>query len=202
MGNAMTKVPELSYDIYHWIIQEVANSSTEGARDQLCVKTLLACCLVNRSWCELAQPLLNQTVVVNTSDELDRRIFARLKDHHLNGLRNIVLREKYGGYDTFEVDAILRALPNLRLLRSFTCYDHGRLSESSDAKDREVIGKSRVSPRPLDLDLSGLRQAVLGSINYGPNWVPLLLSAQNLQYLIFHSCGWCVNLFIGPNDAA
>lgn len=194
----MACVPELSYDIYHWIIQKVADASTEGARDQICVKTLMACCLVNRSWRQLAQPILNQTVVVNTKDDLDRRIFARSKEHHLNGVRNIVFREKNEGYYTFDLDTILRGLPHLHLLRSFTCYEGGRLPESSDAKDREVIGKSRVSPEPLDLDLSGLRQALLGSIPNGPNWVPLLLVAHNLQYLIFHGCGWCVDSFTSP----
>jgi hypothetical protein len=199
MGNIMTRgtqVPELSYDIYQLIIQEVADASMEGARDQICTKTLLSCCLVNRAWRQIAQPILNQTIVINTEGDLNRRILDRTKDRHLKSLRNIVFREKDEKYWTFDVDSILKALPNVQLLRSFVCYNHARLPDSSDAKDRELVGTSRFVPSALSLDLSGIREAVLGSIDFGPNWVPLMLGTPNLQYLIFHGCGWCVNFFI------
>jgi hypothetical protein len=191
----MMYVPELSYDLYHWIIQAVANSSTDGTRDKTCLKTLLACCLVNSTWHRLAQPIINQTVLIETQDDLDRRIFSRSKED-LSGLRNIVIREKGGPYSTFDVERILRALPKLQLLRFFACYDGGRLPGCSEDRDRELVGTSHFSPKPLDLDLSGLREAVLGSIPAGPNWVPLMLASPNLRCLVFHCCGWCVSSFI------
>jgi hypothetical protein len=193
----MTFVPELTYDIYYWIIQAVANSSTDRDDDRISIKTLLACCLVDHAWCRLAQPILNQTIVVNTENDLNRRILARSNDHHLAGLRNIVFRDTGEGHFSYSVDTILQALPKSSLLRSIACYDGARLTESSDGKDREMIGKSRISPRPLGLDLSGLHEAVLGSISFGPNWVPLLLVAPNLRYLTLHQCGWCVCSFTG-----
>lgn len=198
MGDAIARkahIPELSYDVYHWIIQEVANASTEDPRDPTCVKTLLACCLVNSAWRQLAQPILNQTIIVNNQIELDNRILARWEDHHLRSLRNIVLRQKNEGYWTFNVVALLKALPSLPLLQAFFCYDHGFLPESSDQNDRELSGTSHFVPQPLNLDLSGLRQATLGSIPFGPNWVPLLMITPNLQYLNFCGCGWYVRLF-------
>jgi hypothetical protein len=192
----MSSAPELSYDIYYWIIQAVGDASTDGARDKICAKTLLSCCLVNHAWRQLAQPLLNQIVVIENDDDLNRRILARSSDHHLSGLRNIVFRESSDGHYTFNLDTILRVLPKSNLLRSFTCYDGGRLPESSDEMDRELIGTPRFPPSPLSLDLSGLREALLGSIPFGPSWVPLLLVAPNLRHLRFHCCGWFVNFFI------
>lgn len=193
MGNTMTRkthIPEFSYDIYHWIIQEVAKTSRDGARDPDCVKALLACCLVNSSWRQLAQPILNQTIVANTKKELDCRILDRSEDPLLKSLRTIVLCEKNDIYTTFDVVAILKALPNLSLLQSFICYNHGRLPESSDQNDRELVGKSRFIPVSLDLDLSGLRHATLGSIPFGPNWVPFLMAIPNLQHLTLHGLCW------------
>jgi hypothetical protein len=171
----------------------VADAPTETARDKICAETLLACCLVNRAWHRLAQPTLNQTVVINNTDNLNRWILGRSKDHHLGSLRYIVLGETWGESFTFNVDIILRALPNPHLLRSFVCYDGAQLPESSDARARELVGTSRFPPQPLDVNLSGLHGVLLGTISYGPNWLPFLLVAPNLRYLIFHGCGWCIS---------
>lgn len=189
--------PELTYDVYYWIIQAVADVSTEGAGDKVCVKTLLACCLVNRAWCRLAQPILNQTVVIETKNDLNRRIFAPSNVHHLTSLQSIILHMAPEEHFTFNVDTILRNLPNPHLLRTFACYDGARLPESSDEKDRELVGTSQFSPRPLDLDLSGLREALLGSIDFGPNWLPLLQIAPSLRCLELYCCSWYVIASIG-----
>src|ERR1700755_2150981 len=115
----MTSLHELNYDIYQYIIQAVADASAERAYEKIWVKTLLACCLVNHAWRRLAQPILNQTIHVNSADELNRRVLARSKDRHLSSLRNIVFREAWGEHFSFHVDGVLRALPNLHQLRSF-----------------------------------------------------------------------------------
>jgi hypothetical protein len=193
----MMSLPELNYDVYYWIIQAVADVSPEGAGDEICVKTLLACCLVNHAWCRLAQPILNQTVVIKTENDLTRRIFAPSNIHHLTSLQSIILHRASGEHFTFNVDTILRTLPNSHLLQSFACYDVARLSESSDEKDRELVGTSHFPPRPLDLDLSGLREALLGSIPFGPNWLSLLQIAPNLRCLILYGCGWYVTSSMG-----
>lgn len=186
-------IPDLSYDIYHWIIQEVASTSRYGYRDPECVNSLLACCLVNSSWRQLAQPILNQTIVANTPKQLDRRLFHRSRDPHLKGVRTISLCEKDDIYFTIDVVAVLKALPSLPRLRSFHCYNHGLLSGSSDQKDREDVGKPRVIPHPVDLDLSSLRHATLGSIANGANWVPFLMATPTLQHLTLHGLGWWGN---------
>jgi hypothetical protein len=102
----MTSVPDLTYDIFYWIIQAVADTSAEGARDNTCVDTLLACCLVNSTWCRLAQPILNQTIIVNTQADLNRRILARSKDH-LGSVQEIVFFETWKERFTFEFESIL-----------------------------------------------------------------------------------------------
>lgn len=154
------------------------------------MKVLLACCLVNSSWLQIGQPILNQTIVANTEKELDRRVFERSENLLLKSVRSIVLCEKNDVYTTLDVVAILMALPSLSRLQSFHCYDHGRLPDSSDQKDREHVGRSRVTPLPLDLDLSGLSRATLGSISGGTNWVPFLMATPSLQQLTLYGLGW------------
>jgi hypothetical protein len=189
--------PELTYDIYQIIIQAVADSSRDGVRDRTCAETLWACCLVNLNWRRLAQPILNQTIMIDTQNHLNRRIMTRSNDHHLGGLRRIVFQETWRERFSFNVDSVLQALPSSQLLRSFICFGGAQLPESSDENDRALVHTSHFSPQPLALDLSGLRKAVLGPISFGPGWVPFLRAVPNLRYLTFHHCGWCVSSSFG-----
>jgi hypothetical protein len=198
--HTMASVPELSYDIHHCIIQAVADASNHGADHNIWVQTLLACCLVDRAWGRLAHPLLNQTVLIKTTEHLNRRIFSRWQGHGLGGLRYLILRRADEWFN-FNLYNILRALPNPELLRSFTCFDGALLLDTTDEMDRELVDTSSFSSSPLDLDLSGLCEAELGSTSFGHDWSALLLIVPNLQYLTFHGCDWCVSPYMSSDYA-
>lgn len=181
---------DLNYDIYQHIIRAVDDTSTASTRDKLCLQTLLSCCLVNHLWRRLAQPILNQTIIVESEDDLKRRIAARLNDPHLTSLRNIVIRNTWQHRLYVDIETVLGSLPSPHLLRCFVGLEGIELPGNSDAQHREQVGAQRVIPLPLNVDLSGLREAVIGLVGTGPCWVPFLRVVPNLQYLTFYQSGW------------
>ncbi|CAJ2513256.1 Uu.00g013750.m01.CDS01 [Anthostomella pinea] len=183
-------MPTLNDDIL-LLIFEAVGTSKDRRRDQSCVKTLLACCLVSEAWQRLVQPILNQVLIIDSEDHLQRRLLNRSPED-LKGVREIVLQQSHpDAHFHLDLGQVLRALP-LQNLRSFICFDRATFGgyHSHDPLDRSLIGQVRYSPPPLDHDLSSVREALLCNINGGSSWTPFLLRTTKLRDLTFHGAGW------------
>ncbi|EMC93751.1 hypothetical protein BAUCODRAFT_207939 [Baudoinia panamericana UAMH 10762] len=179
----------LNDDIYRLIIQAAGENSHDGfARDEDCVKTLLACCLVCRTWRRLAQPILRSVIVINFTEQLDRRLLDRSHDE-LCGVTELVLGESWDrNVQGVDLEIVWRALPTSQL-RGLFCYGPTD-RRFADINDKALIGSVRHLPSRLSQDFTGLREAVLSNLGGGAFWTPLLLAAPNLRSLTLYQASW------------
>ncbi|KAK3678306.1 hypothetical protein LTR78_001601 [Recurvomyces mirabilis] len=179
----------LDEDLYRQIIFLAGQSSRDSSRrDQICIDILRTCCLVSRTWRRLAQPILEQTIVLDNGDQLEKRLLNRSKKE-LRLLRDLVIRQPGGGHWEMDVQAILNAIPTEKL-RSLLFFEDAGRYRSPPFDDRSVIGTAVYTPPPLKHDLSSLREALLCNIHGGSSWLPLLQVTPALKDLTFYHAGW------------
>ncbi|KAK3641467.1 hypothetical protein LTR56_011280 [Elasticomyces elasticus] len=181
---------ELNEDILRLVFQAAAASiHTSENRDPESPSTLLACCLVCKTWQRPAQAILQRTLVIGSERQLARRLLSRSEDD-LKYVREAIFSQQSGrGYFRCDPEPVLKALPTNELVSLAFRLD-GTFAPGRDAIDRAAIGTRHHAPPPYPFTFPRLREAVLGNINGGASWTPLLQVTPALQYLEMVGVGW------------
>ncbi|KAK5692637.1 hypothetical protein LTR97_010949 [Elasticomyces elasticus] len=180
---------ELNEDIWHLVFQAAADHDSEDRdRHQESINTLLACCLVCKTWRRLAQSVLQKFLFVSTKAQLDRRLLNRT-EKEVSYIRHAVFRQSGEAYFRCDPEPTLLALPTSELFSLVFCMD-GTFAQGRDAVDRAAIGTGHHVPLPYPFTLSRLRELLVGSINGGASWTPLLQVTPALHDLTMVGVGW------------
>ncbi|KAK3653646.1 hypothetical protein LTR56_004501 [Elasticomyces elasticus] len=184
---------ELNEDIWRLVFQAAAASiHTPENRDPESSNTLLACCLVCKTWQRPAQAILRRTLVISSERQLKQRLLQR-SEEDLKYVREAVFSHRSGqGYFTCDPEPVLHALPTAELVSLAFRLD-GTKVPRRDAIDRAAIGSGHYAPPPYPFTFPRLREAVLGNINGGASWTPLLQVTPALEYLELVGVGWTGN---------
>ncbi|KAK5718482.1 hypothetical protein LTR15_008212 [Elasticomyces elasticus] len=148
---------ELNEDIWHLVFQAAAGHDSEDRdRHQESINTLLACCLVCKTWRRLAQSVLQKFLFVSTKAQLDRRLLNRT-EKEVSYIRHAVFRQSGEAYFRCDPEPTLLALPTSELFSLVFCMD-GTFAQGRDAVDRAAIGTGHHVPLPYPFTLSRLRE--------------------------------------------